>query len=425
MSPQRGDRLTIEIESLAVGGRGVARHSSQNGRLVIFVNDVTPQDVVEVELTKVKKNFAEARLVKVLHPSPFRRLPECSVAGVCGGCSWQHVEYAEQLRQKRVIVEQALRRMSGFNLDEGFVEPVVPSPREFRYRNRIQLQHQPGTKDHKQSPATASKKAEMGFFKRGSHQIVDIEDCLITEEIITREIPRLKTSLVDTPPGRVELLVDQSGHFAVRKGEPDNSADYRTDDSTDDCTDDHTNDSHASAFSQVNTLQNQALVEFVVNTIKNLMTNTASVSTIYDLYAGNGNFTFPLAQTVNKSRILAVELNQESVLQARQKNAQVGANIEFQQADVGEFLRKLPAKALAKSIVLLDPPRTGCEPDVILALADGSPAFLVYVSCHPVTLARDLKPLKNAGFELLRVLPFDMFPQTDHVESVAVLKRSH
>jgi 23S rRNA (uracil1939-C5)-methyltransferase len=405
LANQRGDHLTIEIESLAIGGRGVARHSSQEGRFVIFVDDTTPQDLVEVELTNVKKNFAEARLIKVVKPSPFRRSPACPVAGSCGGCSWQHVHYAEQLRQKRLLVEQNLQRISGFSLSEGLVNPVVPSPTEFRYRNRVQLHHQPGAP------------ARMGFFKRGSHEIVDIDECLITEETITKELPRLKAEFADRAPGRIELFLDQTGRFTVReKGVKA---------TTPQMADDLSTDSFVSPFSQVNTAQNRALVEFVVSTVRDFVT-TASPRTIFDLYAGSGNFTFPLAEAVKVTHVIAVELSKESVLQARQKVAQRtdqnGSRIEFHQSDVGKFLRNLPAKELENSVVVLDPPRTGCEAEVIAAIAGAAPAFVVYISCHPVTLARDLKPLKNAGFQLLRVLPFDMFPQTDHIESAAVLK---
>lgn len=384
----RGDRLTVEIASLAVGGRGVARYQG----LVIFVGDAAPGDVVEIELTKVKTNFAEARIVKVVTASLHRRVPPCPVAGVCGGCSWQHVDYGEQLRQKHALVVQNLRKMSGYELDEGLVEPVVPSPDEFRYRNRIQLHH---------------SGPRMGFFKRGSHDIVDINDCPITETRITGEFSRVRSDLATRPPGRVELLIDQNGCFALRdKTVVGNDSEESTAELA------------GPAFAQVNNGQNRALVQFVVDAIRAFAINDGHP--IFDLYAGSGNFTFPIARAVESGAIVAVELNREAVHLARARVKTEGLLIDFQQADVGDFLRR--QTSLADSIVLLDPPRTGCDPAVIAALAKGLPSQIVYVSCHPVTLARDLGPLREAGFKLKRVRPFDMFPQTDHVETVAILE---
>lgn len=400
----RGDRLTVKIESLAVGGRGVARHQG----LVIFVSTVAPQDEVEVELTSVKKNFAEARVVRLIQASPLRRKPPCRYAapeGQCGGCSWQHVEYQEQLRQKRAIIIQALRRQSGFAIDDEFVAPVVPSPNELRYRNRIQLHHGGG---------------KLSYFKRGSHEIVDIDDCLITEEAITREIPRLKKNIAGKPPGRLELLVDQSEKFAVRpsgKSGNDGDSEYDNDDN------DHAT-AAGPAFSQVNRLQNQALIDFVVSAVKNVKSSLSSDEEleIYDLFAGQGNFTFPLAKAIVGAKLTAIELNHEAVRLGEARARDERAKIVFRQSDVGRYLLEIPPIKGVKSVVLLDPPRTGCAPEIMRRLAESSPARIVYVSCHPVTLARDLRFLHGAGFELLAVQPFDMFPQTDHVETVAVLK---
>lgn len=393
----RGDRLTVKIESLAVGGRGVARHQG----LVIFISAVAPLDEVEIELTSVKKAFAEARVVRLLQASDHRREPPCPYAsphGQCGGCSWQHVTYEEQLRQKHAIVLQALRRHSGFSIAEDRVAPVAPSPLEFRYRNRIQLHHGGG---------------KLGYFKRGSHEIIDIDDCLIAEEAIAREIPKLKREWASRPPGRMELRIDQNERIALS-----------SEGSINVLSNDEENTAAGPAFSQVNRAQNQALIEFVLTSVKGAQAELKSDQpmTLFDLFAGQGNFAFPLAREFGKSKVIAVEMNNEAVRLGRERARLEASAIEFHQGDVGRFLSGLSKSALENAVILLDPPRTGCDPEVMRQLAESSPARIVYVSCHPVTLARDLRYLHDRGFELLAVHPFDMFPQTDHVESVAVLR---
>ncbi|HVK62628.1 MAG TPA: TRAM domain-containing protein, partial [Bdellovibrionales bacterium] len=226
MKPVRGQTLEVQIERLAVGGRGVARHEG----LVIFVPDTAPGERVEVTLTLVKKNFAEAKLNRVLHPSSHRRTPPCPVAGVCGGCNWQHLEYDEQVRVKRELVRESLSKFSGFDVSKTeSVSPVIASPREFRYRNRSQFHHD-GSK--------------FGYFKRGSHSIVDIDDCPITEEAIAAKIPELKKQLANKKPGRIEVSLDQDGVVRVK------SADIQHDE----------DEGGGLSFSQVNSEQNKLLI---------------------------------------------------------------------------------------------------------------------------------------------------------------------
>jgi len=430
---QKGDRAQVWIEKLSIGGRGVARHEG----LVIFVPDTGPEERVEIELTAVKKNFAEGRVLRILSSSPHRVQPPCPVAGICGGCSWQHVAYAEQLRQKREFVREALRKFSGFDLagsdvkGDSLVGEVVPSPFEFRYRNRIQLHHAGG---------------RLGFHRRGSHHIVDIDDCLIAESELTAEFPRLHRKFENSSPGRFELLKTEEGQV-VERG-------WRTTDGDKDGKDgeDWTDGESlsgglvekggGSAFSQVNSAQNERLVGYVVvDTILHHARSSAGIASgndstdecleIYDLYAGNGNFTFPIAKALPKARITAVELNSRSVQSAREKVERDFVDrglLQIEETDVARFLTSLRASRSARSsafsetIVVLDPPRTGCAPDVMNSLVELAPRLIIYVSCHPVTLARDLSTL-NESYALVDVRPFDMFPQTDHVETVAVLSR--
>lgn len=383
---QRGDRLTVKIERLSAGGRGVARADG----LVVFVPAVTPNELVEIELTLVKKNYAEARLLRVIEAGPSRVTPPCPVANVCGGCNWQHVAYDEQLRQKRALVADALRKFSSFEIDVEMIEETVPSPKKFRYRNRIQLHH---------------SGPRLGFHKRSSHELVDIDDCLIAEETLAAEIPSLKKKLAHEKKGRVELYLTRDGKAELRKFSA-NTGDR---------------ESGGLGFSQVNTAQNEQLIRHVVGIFENLVA-IERPERIFDLYAGSGNFSFPLAASFRDIPITAVELNHESVEEGnRQLRSSDLQNLWFAESDVFEYLRKDPPKE--RDFLLLDPPRTGCTAEVISLLAVKRPEHIVYVSCNPVTLARDLRPLNEAGYGLLRVTPFDMFPQTDHVETVALLGR--
>ncbi len=366
---------------MAIGGRGVARVEG----IVIFVADVAPEEEVELEIERIKKNFAEARLIKVLSPSPHRVTPRCSLAGVCGGCNWQHLSYEEQLRQKRELVRDSLRRFAKLEVDEGF--DVRPSPSEFNYRNRIQVHFDEG---------------KVGFHRRGSHAIVDVEDCAIAEDAVLSELRRFRAE-PRSERGRIELT-------AGARSSADEAA------SDDDV-------SEFTAFSQVNTQQNTQLVAYVTNLVTAAWRESdANAASFVELYSGGGNFTFPIAQALPKSaKMTTVELNRKSVADARaRKERELGdRDIRMECASVDDFVR---SERIEKGdVVLLDPPRTGSGEETIRAIGAKKPSHIVYVSCHPVTLARDLAILRAFDYGIRSVMAFDMFPQTDHVETVVHL----
>jgi len=380
---QRGDRIALHIDRLATGGRGVGRFQG----MVVFVSGVAPLEDVEVEITFIKKNFAEAKLLRILVASEFRITPPCPVAGKCGGCSWQHVTYAEQLRQKKSQVIEALRKFSGYALEAiPQVAETQPSPLEFRYRNRIQL-HNQGSR--------------MGFHQRDSHSIVDIDDCLIAEQRLTREIPELKAKFANTKASRIELFLTQEMNVAVRTPDGDDEG-------------------AGSAFSQVNTSQNLNLVNTTVAIARTELEGLADVL-IYDLYSGSGNFTLPLAKALPNAILIGVESNPSSVERGQQLT-QSAPQISFVAQNVHDFLQSRP-QAEIPTFILLDPPRTGCGTEVMNLIVERGVERILYISCHPVTLARDLQALAAANYKLHSVQPFDMFPQTDHVEVVAYLTK--
>jgi 23S rRNA (uracil1939-C5)-methyltransferase len=371
--------LEVEVEKLSFGGDGIARKDG----LVYFIPRSAPGDLLQIRLTEKKKNFARAEIVDILKAGPSRIQAPCPYFGRCGGCTWQHISYEEQLKQKQAIVEEQLNKVLSRKIE---VLPILPSPNPFRYRNRIQLKF-----DGK----------NLGFFARQSHNIIDIDDCLITEEVLAGEITTLKNELraknqaatpkielLRTPQNKIERVFEDSPYEGI-------------------------------GFSQVNTRQNENLVHTVLNWMKPYRT-----SQIYDLYAGAGNFTFPLMTEFSQASFAAVELSEKSVQQGqnyvRSQNISP-KKLKFYLSDVELYLKRTPL--VEGSLVLLDPPRAGCSENVVRTLAvQKKIQKIFYISCNPAALARDLERFQKFGnWTPLRVQPFDMFPQTDHVETLVEL----
>lgn len=383
--PKLNQLIEVKIESLAVGGDGVGRFNGQ----VIFVPDSTPEDLLEVEITESHKNFHRAQIKRILTPSPHRRKPPCAYATQCGGCSWQHINEDEQLRQKEKLITSSLKKF--LKTQEIPFKGMVPSPTPFRYRNRIQPHYQDNS---------------LGFFKKRSHDLVPINDCLITEASLTGLWPEIqkKLSTVRRKIGQIEIALDE-----------DLTPGWRFIDKADD----------SAGFSQVNRFLNSQLVEKVVQISKSLPVP----GRLIDLYSGSGNFTFPLSNAHKKNQVIGVELNPALALRFREKTLQLNLSpkfIEIYNSDVENFVKKFPI--LPEDFVLLDPPRTGASGSVMKSLAQSGAHHIVYVSCHPTTLARDLELFMASAqacgnnYKIEQVLGFDLFPQTDHVETVVELR---
>jgi 23S rRNA (uracil1939-C5)-methyltransferase len=356
------------IDSLSYnGGRGVGRHDG----MVVFVPGTAPGDRVRVRVTERKPRFMEAELLEILEPSPQRRTPPCPVANRCGGCSWQHVNYAAQVEQKEKILRDSLRRLKGFEW-----LPFLAAPEEFHYRNRIQLQIQGSRR---------------GFFAKRSRDLVEIEKCWIAEEALNKKLSQL-TAAETANTRRLELALTQSGGIAVHSGEraPEEAL-----------------------FSQVNRAQNEILKRRVLELI------AGAPEWIMDLYAGSGNITLPLAQKYPEVPVTGVELSRDSVARGKAANEK----IEWIAGDVGRALTKLEPRK-GRGLIVLDPPRPGCDQAVIEQVLRHRPAQIIYVSCNPTTFARDAERLAP-GYLLECVQGLDMFPQTEHVELLASLRAAH
>jgi tRNA/tmRNA/rRNA uracil-C5-methylase (TrmA/RlmC/RlmD family) len=369
-----GDKLSLEIVDIAFGGEGVARYED----FVIFVPFVAPSERVEVEITEVKKRFARARLLEVSQASAERVEPPCRYFGQCGGCQYQHLAYPAQLRIKHKQVADQFERIGG--LSPELVEPVVPCPQPFGYRNRIMVRSQ--WDKFKQG-------LNIGFIRSDSRLVVDIEECRIAEPALNQEILRVRAHPPPKGGLKVVLRVPPEGWVVP----PD-------------------------SFFQNNFFLLPGLVEVVRERLRD-----SGARHLADIYCGVGFFSIELANLVES--FLGVEYDQMAIKAARRNAASRGCtNGEFVAGAAEELLPSLLSRLPAASTaVILDPPRKGCRPEMLQALRQTRPAQLIYVSCHPATMARDLNILCADGvFKMARMVPLDMFPQTAHIECVADLR---
>lgn len=392
MSFSVGDELEITIDRLSYdGGRGVGRVDG----FVFFVPETAPEERVLIQVTNIKKNFGDGHLIKILKPSPARRTPPCPVANQCGGCVWQHITYSEQLNQKLQILTHQLKNI----LPSGFkIPPVIASPSEFRYRNRVQVH---------------LKSTTFGFFAKGTNNVVAINDCLISDERLFADLtkdndfigaakqanhlkPQKKNSQ-ESDTAKIELAISPTGERIIRP-----LARFE------------------SEFTQVNTQLNLILKEQVVALLK----QQGIFKNIYDLYCGSGNISFPIIDAFQDSKFTGVELNARAIERAQGTLAAKypsRKDVVFVSSAVHKFLKRL--KVLApSSAILLDPPRAGLENGVIEQLQRLHPEVIIYISCALPTLARDLNKFQN--YSVSSVQGLDMFPQTEYLETIVSLTRN-
>jgi 23S rRNA (uracil1939-C5)-methyltransferase len=417
--------LQVKIESIAFGGSGVAREEGK----VIFVKGGVPQDVLDVRIIKDKGSYAEAIIESVVAPSPERAEPPCEVFGTCGGCQLQNMGYEAQLREKENILKDALRRTGGF--DDLPVEPIFPSGSEYAYRTRVRL-----------AAWFYAGRWHVGYNIGGTRRKVGITSCPISDGPVNGAIGRIASVLssFDRPefplefvqissdgreayitlvarsgkqPGALSVLAKHLGRFPETenvsiRGKSEAEFEFGLAGMK--------FLANPSVFTQSNPGVNEAIVRTVLE-----WAAPAEGLKVLDLYSGIGNFSVPLAKTA--SNVVSVEINRFSSALAR-KNAGINGigNISFVTAPSGEAINELLGKGETFDIVVLDPPREGAK-EILEGVASLSSGKIIYVSCDPVTLSRDLKRLKELGWSPRRVKPFDMFPQTYHVESVTLLSR--
>jgi tRNA/tmRNA/rRNA uracil-C5-methylase (TrmA/RlmC/RlmD family) len=375
--PVMGQELEVEITDIAFGGEGVARTQD----FVLFVPFVMVGEKVRVEITEVKKRFGRARCREMLVPSPERVRPQCRYYGECGGCQYQHLSYPAQLRLKHKQIADLLQRLGGFAPE--LVAPVVPCPQPYGYRNRIMIRSQ--WDKFKQG-------LNLGFLRENSGLVVDVEECAIAMPVLNEQLRHARAH----PPPKGGLKV-------VLRAYPEGWEVPRD------------------AFFQNNFFLLPELIRIVGRNIQ-----ASGSRHLVDAYCGVGFFSLELAGQVDS--FAGVEYDRTAVRAARLNQQRRGVvNGEYWEGKteemLGGLLQRFPA---AQTTYLLDPPRTGCRPEGLRQLRAAGPAQVIYVSCHPATLARDLNLLCGQGvYELAALTPLDMFPQTQHVECVADLRFRH
>ncbi|MEI7728999.1 MAG: class I SAM-dependent RNA methyltransferase [Verrucomicrobiota bacterium] len=370
-----GTRLTITIDDIAFGGEGVGRVAD----FVVFVPFVALGEQVEVEVVEVKKRFARAKLLRVVTASPARVQPQCRYFGVCGGCQYQHLDYAAQLELKRKQITDLFQRIGGFA--GTLVHPVQGCPSPYGYRNRIMI---------RSGWNKPLQKLDIGYVCCDSQLVVDIEECPIAEPEISAQIRQVRAN----PPPRGGIKV-------VLRMMPEGW------------------ELPQDSFFQ----NNFRLLPGLVKTVRDRL-HDGGAKNLVDAYCGVGFFGIELADLV--TAFIGVEVDLMAVRAARNNMAKRGiTNGEFITARtedlLPDLLKRFPPDETA---IILDPPRTGCPPESLALLRTTGLHQIIYVSCHPATLARDVKLLCEDGrYTLNGVYPLDMFPQTQHVECVVDLRR--
>ena len=384
--------LDLRIDSLTNEGNGVARDNDW----VIFVPFTLPGEKVKARVFRNHKNYSEADLVEVVEPSPHRIAPVCGLFGKCGGCQYQHLDYNEQLIWKQRQVAELLRRMAKI---EHPVLPVIPSPIQYGYRSKIT--------PHFHRPKNGSI-AEIGFLRAGTRNaMIDVPECPIAMPQLNT---RLKQERAAIHGGEREykngatLLLRASGDQVLTQSselaaEVINGVRFEF---------------QAGDFFQNNPYILPAFVEHVVKKAA-----ASGATHLIDAYCGSG--LFALSAAGHFKHVSGIEVSESAVVKAKHNAALNGIHhAQFTAASAEHIFRDL-AHAGQDTVVIIDPPRAGCGEDFLRQLFAYKPRAVVYVSCNPPTQMRDLVLFTEAGYKLDEVQPFDLFPQTRHLECVMTL----
>lgn len=376
------DRVIVKIDTVAFGGDGVGRLDN----FVVFVPFSAPGDQLEIEITRIKKKFAHGRILNIIRPALQRVEPLCPYFEQCGGCCYQHLNYEDQLVIKKKQVEDAYRRIG--RIPDPPVGDVIGSPMMYHYRGKAQYHSE-----------TVSRKIKIGFLDTSGGRLIDIENCAIMEETINEKLHTLR-----------ENKKLREGELTIWSGPAAGESVERT-----------VNGRRflvpRDGFFQANLFLTERLVDEVCR-----QAAVGQHRNIVDAYCGSGLFSVFLAPFAEK--VTGVEISENAVEHAKINAQHLEAeNIEFVCSDFEDaLLKKLLPAGNETDLVVLDPPRTGCEAATLRAVAEWSPKKILYISCNPATQARDVKFFQEYGYTLRSLLPLDMFPQTEHIEVIGVLE---
>ena len=440
--------MELQIEKLVYGGDGLARlPADEHGRgKTVFVPFVLPSEQVDATLTQNRSGFSRGQLNKILIPSADRVEPKCEYFGHCGGCQYQHIDFAAQVKFKGEILKETLRRTAKLELEQE-IQPHSSEPWQYRNRTRVRLQH---------APAFA-----LGYFRGSSHELMEVGSCPISSPLINRAIAAgwglgragkvpasvhglqffanhddsrvlvetyvrpgealnvcepFAAALISAMPEVVGVVAFATSPFEDEMRQRAPMSSVRGEDSL--AIGDGALVYHAGGHDyQVSGGSFFQTNRFLVGELVKVATDAARGKAALDLYAGVGLFTLALAETFDD--VLAVEASHHAIADLK-RNA--SRNVRPTRAATEEFLLKR-SETLAVEYVLVDPPRAGLGDKATTALCGTSASRVTYVSCDPATLSRDLRLLLESGFKVEQAHLFDLFPQTAHIETVLHLVR--
>ena len=363
--------VDLKIEDVAFGGKGVAREQGK----AVFVPYTIEGEMVSAEIVREKKQFAEAELDEVKQSSPNRVLAECPYFGRCGGCAYQHIDYQHQLSIKWRQVRDALQRIG--KLKDVPMRPIVASPTHYAYRNRVTVHALDGV---------------IGFFRRDSHRLMDIERCAIAREEVNSALEKLR-----------EQKHVRDGHYTLRAA------------------------SEPRIFSQINDGVARALRNLIIELVP------ANQHLLIDAYCGAGFFAKALLDKFE--RVIGIDWDRFAIAAAKEnaseKEMYIAGDVESELQKVeavhlnraarGNDVSPGRSGSIASTTIIVDPSATGLTEGVRKTIIDVAPETLIYASCNPPTLARDLKELQHK-FGINSITPLDMFPQTAEIEVLAHLE---
>jgi tRNA/tmRNA/rRNA uracil-C5-methylase (TrmA/RlmC/RlmD family) len=396
-----GDVLDLTVSDVVYPGKGLARVAGE----VVFVPGALPGETVRARVTAARKTFAEARLEEIVGPSPKRIAPACALAGACEGCAYQHAAYDEELRLKQRQLEDLLRKVGG--VTECAFDPPCSAPAPLGYRNKIML--------HAAGPEGASA---LGYFGSDNRTVLDVPECPLAEAPLNERLSQLRADsafraglragdvlvLRHTPlDGVLHWIEGRERPVPVWLRETTRLGELRV---------------HYGDFFQVNPAVADLLLAEVEAEVR-----ASAPEAVVDAYCGVGPFALAAARA-GVPAVLGMDSGGTAIRAARHNAAALGLQrVEFMACRVERRLAEaLDCVPAAKTLVVVDPPRRGLPPEAVEALGASMPAQLLYVSCAPDTLARDVKKLRAAGYELERCRLFDMFPRTFHFETLCRLR---
>ncbi len=450
MALKKNDLITVNIEGMTAEGSGVARHEG----MAVFVPNAAPNDRLSVRIIKLSKNYAVGKIHQVITPGDGRIKPDCPSYPKCGGCTFRHLDYVEECRIKAQRVNDAMQRIGGVDIE---VEEFIAADEPDRYRNKAQLPF-----------GSEGNRAVFGFYAERSHRIIPFTDCKLQPEIFNAIAQAAANFINDTPndiydettgKGRFRHLYIRRGFATgeimvcavvnanglaredefikrIRAVSPEiksiiiNTNREKTNvimgakcrtawgrDTISDILCGVKFEISPLSFYQVNRGQAEKLYdrgrEYAGLTGKEVL---------FDIYCGTG--TIGLSMAASAGSLYGIEIIPDAVENAR-KNAEVNGidNAEFICADAAEGAKQLKERGISPDVVIIDPPRKGCSSEVVALINEMSPERVVYISCDPATLARDIARFAEFGWKAQKLTAVDMFPRTANVECVALLSK--